>query len=866
MKSLKETKITRRAFLAATGTLAGLAAMGCYGDFENLIPQPDADNQATDNVEIVRSTCRMCHGGCGVLVHVRNGRVIKVEGNEDAPTNQGTMCAKGLATIQHQYNPRRLRYPLKRVGERGGGQWERISWDEAYDIIIEKLQTTNQANQAHTQGTSRDQMDWHARFIPALGIRMNSFGLPPLCFLPRIEVSTRMFGYRIPAPDYFGSKGDRDPGLILNWGCNIIQTNPDGISASALLRARYRGAKMVTIDPVYHNLAAKSDVWLPVRPATDTALTMGFLNVAINEGLYDREFVEKWTNLPGLVRADTGVMLTEHDLAGTTPPPFAGPPHAIRPREYIVVWDRDRDEPTLATGPDINPVLSGTFEVELPGAGTVTCHTAWDALVSRVNEYPLQTVAEMTGLKAEDIQKVGRMIMTEGPLALQWGVSHDQWGVNSHDAIQGALMLVALSGSLDVPGGMAIWEFAPYRKVSFPGEIGPYFNPEMAFMGRLPSEILAQNARWMPNPWGGSGANFFVEAVANGQQECEFLIITGANPVMNAADSQQVLRALENVGFTVIFDHFMTATAQMADLVLPVAMWTEKSHIVSRSLHVATQARVKAVEPLGQCRSDEVAGMGLARKMAEINPEFWNEHFHFTTEEQWLNWRLEPMGITWEQFKEQWIHTQPQRPHTYRDTRFRLPAGKAELYFRAKMAFSEDPLPRYREQPMYTRNNTALAAAYPFYSLPRRVSGFFHTEYRQQPYARELWPEPIIEINVDTAARLGISNGDWVCIETRKGVIKQKAKLTPGIAPDTVFMDYGWWFPEVLETESPRLSGVFESNLNKLVDNDIATGYDRLIGTPLLRGFFVNIYRADSPPDGLDPQKIYPLMPERQVR
>lgn len=868
---MKDFKTTRRGFLKATGVLAGLAAahsvMGC----RNLTTATaDSAPDPMEGVTVVTSSCRMCHGGCAVLVHVRNGRVIKVEGSDEGmSTNQGTLCPKGLATIQHQYNPRRLRYPLKRVGERGAGQWQRISWDEAYDIIIDKLRTANQENMAHATGTSREFQEWMFRFVPALGIRLNAFGMPPICFVPRVQMSTRMLGYRLPAPDFFGFKGDKNPGVILNWGGNIIHTNPDGISASALLRARYKGAKMVTIDPVYHNLAAKSDIWLPVRPATDGALAMGFLNVAINENLYNKEFVEKWSNLPGLIRVDNGRMLTQHDLAGTRPEPFRGPPHAVRPQELVVFWDADKNEPVLADGPDINPVMSGSFEVDLPGQGRVRCRTAWDALVARVNEYPPARVAEMTGVNEEDIVTVARMIMNDGPIALQWGVSFDMAGVNSADAIQAALMLICLSGSLDVPGGMVMWEWPRIRTNSFPSEFSEAFVwPEMNLMSSLPPHILALNRRWARNPWGGVGSNYFIEAVAKGRQRCEFLWIQGANPLLSTADSKQTLRALENVEFTVMLDLFMNSAAQMADLVLPMAMWTERSHISQRSLHPMYQARVKAVEPVGECRSDEMSGMGLARKLAEDNPEHWNRLFPWTTEEGFLDWRLEPLGVTWDEFKQQRAHTVPQRPLTYKETRFRLPAGKAELYFRAKMDHGEDPLPRVREQPYFSRNNTALSQAYPFYSIPRRVGGYFHSEYFQLPYVREIWPEPVIEINNATAARLGIAEGDWVCIEGEKGVIKQKARLTPGIAPDTVFMDFGWWFPEVKGGEQPHLSGIHESNKSVVTNNDWETGFDALIGTPIVRGFFVNIYKApDGPPAGLNPQEAFTWMPDtREVK
>lgn len=863
---MRDIEIDRRGFLKATGALAGLAAVSGVAGCANLNETGGGGTAGADEETVVKSQCRMCHGTCGALVHVRNGRVTKVEGYEDSPTNHGTMCTKGLATIQHQYNPRRLRYPLKRAGDRGAGQWERISWDDAYEILADKVHNTNQMNWGMCSGTGRHQQDWNGIFMNALGFRNSSFGMPPLCYLPRIQVSTKMFGYRLPIPDYYGWKGDTNPGVVLFWGNNITNSNADGMHGSAPLRAVNKGAKLICIDPVFTNVAAKAEIWLPVRPATDMALAMGFLNVIINEGLYDKEFVEHWSNLPGLVRDDNGMMLNEHDLDGTEAPEFDGPPFAVLPPELIVFWDADKNEAVLADGPDINPAMTGSFTVDLAKEGPVSCHTAWDDLVKRVNEYPVDKVAEICDLKADSITEVARSIVQDGPFALQWGVSFDQWGVNSCDAIQAALTIEALSGSFDLPGGMVMWDALPLRKSSFPSELSDrYVSPEMYRADLVPPEVAALDQKWAVNPWGGDGANFYVEAVAKGEASCEFLWVVGANPLANTADTQQVLRALENVGFTVVWDHYMTATAQMADLVLPVAMWTEMSRLADMHFLWGMQSRIKAVEPLGEARSDEMGCMGLARKLAETDPDYWNEVIPWNTEEEWINWRLEPMNTNWDDFKEEWLHVAPQKPQLYKDTKFNLPAGKAELFLRAKMAFGEDPLPRYREQPLYSLSNTALLDKYPYLCVTRRVGGYFHTEYRQLPYIREIWPEPMIEINSDKGKELGIADGDWVCVETNRGTIKLKAVLTLALAPYTVCAQHDWWFPEVPEGAEPKLSGQLESNLSVLVDNDISTGYDSLIGTPILRGFFVNVYKSpDGPPAGLNPQEVFTWMPETE--
>lgn len=132
-----QSTLTRRGFLKATGALATACAVGGYASsFVKVDPAKAAD---LEEETIVHSSCRACISNCGVLVHVRNGRVTKVEGDEIDPMSKGRICPKGLAAIQALYNPNRMKYPMKRAGERGENKWERISWQEAIDTIADNL-------------------------------------------------------------------------------------------------------------------------------------------------------------------------------------------------------------------------------------------------------------------------------------------------------------------------------------------------------------------------------------------------------------------------------------------------------------------------------------------------------------------------------------------------------------------------------------------------------------------------------------------------------------------------------------------------------------------------------------------------------
>lgn len=239
----------------------------------------------------------MCHGVCGVLVHIQDGRVVKITGDPDCPTNLGYTCTKGRASMELLYHPDRLKYPMKRKGERGENRWQRITWDEALDTVAEKLSEYKREFGAESVatiiGTGRPHLPLYMRFSNCFGTP-NHLSIINNCYFPRI-VAARMTSGKFHVCDYYGFGGVY-PGLVLNWGCNIVDSGAaDGMCGYQITRTVNNGARLIVIDPRRTDLATRADYWLQIRPGTDDALALGMMNVIIKEKLYDREFVEKWT-------------------------------------------------------------------------------------------------------------------------------------------------------------------------------------------------------------------------------------------------------------------------------------------------------------------------------------------------------------------------------------------------------------------------------------------------------------------------------------------------------------------------------------------------------------------------------------------
>jgi len=244
------------------------------------------------DIEIKPTVCFWCKAECGLLAHVQDNHLIKLEEDPDwtikcYPPTKG--CVRRKAATEYFYHPGRLNFPLRRTGERGEGKWQRISWKDALDEIANKMVKLRDKygpeTLAASGGTARTHDEYRARFFNLFG-SPNLFGQERICFGPRSIVADMIVGM---FPNYAVSK---DTNCILLLGAEPLTARP--MAAKAILEAKKRGAKMIVIDPCQTHSARMADIWLPLRPGTDAALLLGMINVIIEENLYDKEFVEKW--------------------------------------------------------------------------------------------------------------------------------------------------------------------------------------------------------------------------------------------------------------------------------------------------------------------------------------------------------------------------------------------------------------------------------------------------------------------------------------------------------------------------------------------------------------------------------------------
>jgi anaerobic selenocysteine-containing dehydrogenase len=688
----------------------------------------------------IKTVCRNCHGGCGVIATVADGKVVKVEGDPESPISYGTLCSKGLAVTQMAYHPDRITHPMKKVN----GKWERISWDEALDTVTNKFKEVIAAHGPEAivvgQGTGRDYESHLYRFANLLGTP-NVLTAGHFCYVSRVA-STLITCGNLPICDYRG-----EPKLIVMWACNPQWSNPDEYKGVDFWKAYKKGAKLICIDPRKGFVAKKAHLWLQLRPGTDAALAMGFHRVIMEEGLYDQEFV------------------TQH--------------------------------------------IHG-----------------WEEFKERVmKDYPLERVQEITWVDKDLIRQAAKLYATTKPACIHWGVPTEQTN-NCTDFTRTATGLMAATGNLDVPGGNVLYVNPPTRTVA-----------EFARHKELSAEQRAKRLGGEQYKLGARVA--FItpkvawESILQGTPyQLKAGLLCGTNPVVSRDNAREAYAALKALDFLAVIDFFLTPTAELADIFLPAGTWLEQDHVADNwKRHGFVLARQKCVE-IGEAWQDHKIFMELGKRMGQ---PWWN------TVEEALDYLLEPAGLNWEEFKKKGYVQGEMVYHKYRERGFSTPTRKVELWSTTLEKWGFDPLPKYVELPESPVSTPELLERYPLIlNAGLRTPTFFHTANRQQPWLREIRPNPIVEIHPETAKKYGIQDGDWVYIESPRGRVKEQAKLYDGIDPRVVVAEHGWWFPEIKDPGH----GWDISNINILMDNAHKT-MDPAMGATNIRNCLCSISKVE---------------------
>ncbi len=543
-----------------------------------------------DDVWIL-TTCLMCYNNCSIKVHRVNGVVIKIEANPDSPQNLGKLCAKGNSGIMTLYSPHRVKTPLKRTNpEKGLGvdpKWAEISWDEALDIVTEKLKKVREEDPRKLVIQSFDRAFLNDfRLHVAFG---SAFGTPNAYLA---GAATYFCGNNLHPTGYMTNASFLvDPDLhycnylILIGAQHGFLSGEDATgNARRMADARIRGMKVVVVDPICTPAAAKADEWLPIRPGTDAAFALAVINVLLNEmGVYDAEFIKKNTNGAYLIGSDGHYL---RDKATRKP----------------LIWDSEEGKAKIYDDPSIKDfALEGKYKIN----GT-DGSPAFQLLKEHVKKYTCEEVAEITTIPAETIRRIAQEFgkaarigstIVIGGKELPYRPACTYWrrGANQHKhsmltglAIQFMNILV---GAIDVPGGML-----GMNSRLLPGRVnnwsfGPKEGPDgMVIAEHFRTAALPYPAREVKRPESmvtllelfpvaAYSTPVWDLVLANPEKfklpyEPEVLLHSWTNMIANTIDPKQAAETFKKF-FQISFAFEIDETVEFADIVLPDTHYLE---------------------------------------------------------------------------------------------------------------------------------------------------------------------------------------------------------------------------------------------------------------------------------------------------
>jgi anaerobic selenocysteine-containing dehydrogenase len=479
----------------------------------------------------------------------------------------------------------------------------------------------------------------------------------------------------------------------------------------------------------------------------------------------------------------------------------------------------------------------------------------FDQLKERVNEFPLDRVEEITWVPKQKIIDAATLYATTKPASINWGTACGHMGRNTAETERVRIALRAITGNIDVDGGNHF--IRPHSKlVSFKEMCMDEMLPAAQYRKGLGSdkfrvmswrgwEMLPDKKSQRAFVSRGASYPALMHSIRTGEPYRVRAVFTaGCNPLATVANARNCYDGLKHhIDLHVSLELFMTPTAMLADYVLPITFWPERSTINflehANSVIVGQRLVPKSVPGKWDRRDDYDVWRGLGIRLGQEKYWPWKDL------DEANSYRLKNFGMTLDEFaqKKGW-DTEPPQFKSYERGGFLTPTGKVELWSTIFEAQGYDPLPHFEEPFESPVSRPDLAQEYPYILINNPKSRFYmHSQFRQAASLRQRHNEPFVRIHPDTAQRHGIAEGDMVWIESRRGRIRQRARVTADVPPQVVAADFGWWFPEK-PAEEPSLFGIWESNFNVLT-SDTFDSCGEVSGSWNLEVLLCKIYRVE---------------------
>lgn len=760
---MKDGKLNRRTFIKGVGlvTVASAFGFGLQAD-EAIASQGEAP--AGGEETSIHAVCTVnCTSRCHLHGTVRDGKIVRVEPG-DMPGRPGyaNACLRSMSYIQRlQDENARVMYPMKRIGERGSGEFERITWDEAIDTIAEKLNAVIEkdprAASFYSFTGDLGKLSWEAPTRYAATIGATAWDIEGIMGDHGASMGmTMVFGTHRGAHD---SRDYMNSNLIIIWGRNLADTHTSELRD--YVAARKNGAKVIVIDPRQSSTAAMADEWIPINPQTDPALALGMMNWIISNDLHNKEKLASESVAPYLIRDDNGAYLRNTEGA-------------------YLVWDESTNTAVAAPTAEevraggVMPALSGSFNVE-----GVACKTAFDHLAESAKKYTPEYTAEICGITAETVVRLAKEYIEAQPAAIRMGQGMQRvW--HSYAPFRTVATLAMVAGYIGVKGGGASHAGGTATTKPVAGYTGPVYNYSNWSNTGKKSELVKSSL-------------IYSAAVDHSPVPIDFLWIANSNFINMSPDSNRVINeVIPAIDFIVTVDPWWTWTAKYSDIVLPACTYWEHWDMIDRSPWVMFNQ--PGIEPMGESKSDVEIMTLLAKKTGVA--EYWDK-----TDEEWIREFVGTDHPAWADFDwdrdvvEQGIYGRSDADYSpgivyANGNGYKTATKKFEFYTESMVDF-DDEVPTWKP-PVEDPREGELSKKYPLVYIQYHDRLNVHTQHILNPALTLVQDEPLLQMNPIDASARGIKHDDIVKVYNDRGDMTLRVFVTEGIVPGTVATQSGW--------------------------------------------------------------------------
>lgn len=821
----------------------------------------------------VRTTCFDCHSKCGVILTVDdNNNIVKVEGDPNHPVSEGILCTKAFSAQEIHTHPERLQYPMKRKSWtpedphnelRGKDEWERITWEEALDAIADKFKQlqADYGNEAVavTCGTGRGSNHFMTRLMNTTNCSQTGPG--NVCLAPFLMQTQITWGRQFhphEAGDY------RNAGCIVMWGTNPIRSRQ--YTGLRIMDGKRNGAKIIVVDPVYRDMAARADLWVPVRPGTDGAIALCMTHLLFEDEYWkkDPSFLRDWTNGPFLVDDQSVSLLRRSQLAGGSgqiDEVQVGASTAlgganVKTAAQFVVWDEATNSPAYWNPTEnsydregVVPAVMGSYELTMADGTTRTFKTVLEFYKDQLEPWTPEAVSPITWTPIEKLYKMYE-IMTENKEKATLVAPYLGSCMMTTNALQNgramSILQILLEPPVDLPGGIYFndfWNFMSDPKITRPDLL----KEEHKFIGADRYPLFCKIGAAGSNP-----GEFWAAAARGDEAAPRGYISMASDPLGSQENTKNVYDGLMNprTELVVSMDYFMNPEGEIADFVLPAAHWSERVGNFDEELYPDPCPFVvpqKAVDPPGEAQDDWYFLRELGKR---FNPEAWP----WESSEEMQLWRLgEFHGFHPKDYAEAAEHgyyiafgEDKREFEKYKTGKVQFMTGtrKVEIFSEMMLKFGYDwPLPTFNEPGEGPYTTPELYKEYDLVmTTGARDYAFYHSAWTNIAHQRVLEPWPYVELNDEDAETRGIGEGDWLWVESLRGRIKAKARVSQGVTKGCASMCRQNYKHACKELGLPGYSWD-GANPNILVDGLNST--DRGWGSAPMRGFLTKVYKVD---------------------